>query len=94
LFYLILFAGTAYLLASHGQLLRRRTVSDLYRLFIRDGVLSASLRAMGRYLKPSFHPWQIDDYGLADPILSSYAAAAQPEPAEDLVAPSDTARAA
>ena len=72
LFYLILFTGTAWMLASQGELMRRRTLSDLYGFWIRDGVLGDSLRYIGRYLRPSFHPWDEDDYPLARRFFATF----------------------
>ncbi len=72
LFHLILFSGTMWMLASRGELLRWRTVTDLYRLWIADGVLLDTLRYIGRYLKPSFHPWDEDDYALAQDFLATF----------------------
>jgi predicted metal-dependent hydrolase len=72
LFYTILFAGTAWMLASQGELLRRRTLRDLYGFWVRDGVLRDSLRYIGRYLRPSFHPWDEDDYPLARRFFATF----------------------
>ena len=74
LFYAILSAGTAWMLASQGELLRRRTLRDLYGFWIRDGVLRDSLRYIGRYLRPSFHPWDEDDYPLARNFFATFEA--------------------
>jgi predicted metal-dependent hydrolase len=65
LFHLIVIAGTVYLLAGDGELFRRRTVRDLARLWWRDGFVGDTLRHLGRYLRPSFEPWELDDLALS-----------------------------
>jgi predicted metal-dependent hydrolase len=69
LFHVLLAAGTAYLLVRRRELFRWRTVADLWRFWVGQGMLAESLRAMGRYLTPAFHPWGVDDYALADKVL-------------------------
>jgi len=69
LFHALLLGGTAYVLIRRQRLLRRATVADLCGFWFREGALAASLRFMGRYLKPSFHPWLVDDYHLSIHVL-------------------------
>lgn len=72
LFHAVMLAGTVWLLAARGSLFSRRTYADLYRLAIRNGLLGDTLRFVGRYLRPSFHPWELDDYDLAHAVLSGF----------------------
>ena len=72
-FHVLLVAGTTYLLLRRRQLFRRITIRDLWHFWGTQGMLGESLRAMGRYLKPSFHPWTVDDYPLADKLLQGMA---------------------
>jgi uncharacterized protein len=72
LVYLVLGSGTIWLLACRGELLRWRTLRDLYQFMIGQGVLRDMLHFTWRYLQPSFHPWEEDDYALAEPILRSF----------------------
>ena len=83
LFHVLLGAGTAYLLLRRGELFRWRTVADLWGFWIGEGMLAESLRAMGRYLRPAFHPWAVDDYALADRVLRAMTQALMPPPAPD-----------
>ena len=64
-FFVLSFIGMAYLLLQEGQLFRRRTIYDLFRFWIGDGVLRASLHHIARYFRPSFDPWEVDDLPLA-----------------------------
>ena len=72
LVYSTLLSGVVWLLASRGELMRWRVMRDAYRLMISQGVLGETLHYLGRYLHPSFHPWEDDDYRLAQPILESF----------------------
>ncbi len=74
LFHALLLGGTAHLLLQRRCLLRRRTFADLLGFWFGKGVLAESLRFMGRYLRPSFHPWMMDDYHLATRVLDHMAA--------------------
>ena len=72
IFHTILVMGTMWLLACRGELFRMRTLSDLYRFWISDGVLLDTLHHIARYMRPSFHPWQLDDYFLAREFLATF----------------------
>lgn len=69
LFHALLLCGTAYILIRRGCLFRRKTIADLFAFWFEEGMLAASLRFMGQYFKPSFHPWLVDDYHLAARVL-------------------------
>lgn len=84
MFYIILTAGTFYLLVRDGQLLRRRTWRDLGRYLFSDGALVHDLRNIGRYLMPGFHPRQIHDYSLARDFLHRAASKGYVQPVRDL----------
>lgn len=83
LFYMILTAGTFFLLGRDGRLLERRTWRDFGRHLFTDGALMHDLRNMGRYLKPAFHPWQIRDYSLAREFLDRAADEGYVRPVSD-----------
>ena len=61
LFCALIAVGTAYLLSQDGQLFRRRHYLEIRDLFRNHGVGKACLYQMGRYFRPSFSPWEIDD---------------------------------
>lgn len=66
IFYLLLSFGAFYMLYWDGKLFRRKTWNDLFQhLFWRDKVFFENLGFLWKYLKPGFHPWDIEDYGLA-----------------------------
>ena len=50
--------NTFYLLRKDGKLWSRDTLSGLWYLFGRHGILSGLLPAFVHYLHPRFHPWQ------------------------------------
>ncbi len=70
LFHAVMLAGTVWLLGSRGALFSRQTYADLYRLAISGGLLRDTLHFVGRYLRPSFHPWELDDYDLARAVFA------------------------
>jgi predicted metal-dependent hydrolase len=72
LVYAVLISGTTWLLACRGELVRWRTLRDLYQFMIGKRVLRDTLHFTWRYLQPSFHPWEEDDYALAKPVLESF----------------------
>lgn len=65
LFYILNTIGTFYLLGQDGRLFTWSTWRDFGLFLFKDGALLHTLRHVGRYLKPSFHPWQTQDYALA-----------------------------
>lgn len=83
LFHALLALGTGYVLLRRRELFRRRTMADLWRFWIREGFLAESLRAMGRYFAPGFHPWRVDDYALAEPVLRAMTHEVMPPLAPD-----------
>jgi len=70
--YAELISGTVWLLACRGELLHWRTLRDLYQLMVGKGVLRNMLHYTWRYVQPSFHPWEDDDYELAKAVLESF----------------------
>ena len=74
LFYLIMLAGTVYLLAGDGELWRRRTVRDLAGLWFRQGFLRDSFHHLLRYLRPDFEPWDVDDLALSTATIDKLSA--------------------
>lgn len=70
LFYLFNMAGTIYLLAQDRELFRWRSCVDAGRFLFRDGALLHALKNMAAYLKPGFHPSQVDDYELARRVFA------------------------
>lgn len=69
MFYSIILLGTLYLLTKDGQLVRLRTWQDCIDLLIRKRVLKHTIMHMLDFLKPSFHPWNLQDYHLAQDVL-------------------------
>lgn len=65
LFYFLNTLGTFYLLAQDRKLFVWATWRDFGRFLFKQGALLHTLRHMGKYLKPGFHPWQTQDYELA-----------------------------
>lgn len=65
LFYILNTLGTFYLLAQDRKLFAWSTWQDFSHFLFKDGALLHTLRHIGRYLKPGFHPWQTQDYALA-----------------------------
>lgn len=64
-FFLLTFVGMTYFLLQDHQCFTRRTFRDLYRFWISNGVLRESAAHLRRYLRLSFHPWDLDDRYLA-----------------------------
>lgn len=81
LFYLVNTAGTFYLLAQDRKALSRATWRDLGRFLFTDGALRHMLRHVFEYLRPGFHPWQTQDYALADEFFRRAAAESSLTPA-------------
>jgi len=66
LLYLTFTVGTVMFLVQDRQLLRGRTIRDMWQhFFTRDGMVWGSLVLLGRYCLPGFHPSDIDDAELA-----------------------------
>lgn len=67
MFYFLNMLGTIYLLYCDRKLFSRLTWRDaLNHFFFKDRVFFITLEFFLQYLKPSFHPWQIKDYELAE----------------------------
>lgn len=66
MFYFLSFLGMSYFLYKERKLFRRKTFIDLFKYWIRDGVFSDTVWHLGRYLKPSFDPWDLDDMYLVE----------------------------
>ena len=64
-FFLLTFVGMAYFLLQDRHCFNRRTVRDLYRFWISNGVLRECAAHLTRYLRLSFDPWDLDDRYLA-----------------------------
>jgi predicted metal-dependent hydrolase len=75
LFHVVILAGLLWLLPARRALLSLRTFADLHRLAFRDGLLGGTLRFVRCYLRPSFHPWDVNDYHLAQAQLAKFTAA-------------------
>jgi predicted metal-dependent hydrolase len=71
LFYTINTVGTLYLLWQDKRFFCLSTWQDLGRFLFKNGALLHTLRNIFAYLKPGFHPSQIDDYALANRFLSA-----------------------
>jgi predicted metal-dependent hydrolase len=75
LFYALQAAGAAYFLRQDRALLARGTWSRLRaHLFGRDHMLRRTLGHVLAYLRPGFHPWQLDDAALARRVIERYTA--------------------
>lgn len=64
-FFILTFGGMTYFLLQDHQCFKIRTLRDLYRFWIADGILKESTAHLGRYLRISFAPWDLDDKYLA-----------------------------
>jgi uncharacterized protein len=64
-FFILTFVGMTYFLIQDRQCFKLRTLQDLYRFWITGGVLRESATHLGRYLRISFEPWDLDDSYLA-----------------------------
>lgn len=60
-FFALTFVGMTYFLLQDRQFFKIRTLRDLYRFWITGGVLRESATHLGRYLRVSFDPWDLDD---------------------------------
>ena len=79
LFYLLQAVGTAYFLHQDRLLFKRDTWSRLRaHLFGRDHMLRRTCRHVLDYLRPGFHPWQLEDSALARQVIDRYTAPEQP----------------
>lgn len=79
LFYLLMTAGMAYLLWQDRLLGSRAAWRQFGRhLFSRDHMLRRSFAHVRDYLRPRFHPWQLDDSALAREVVERDRSAAQP----------------
>jgi len=66
LFYLLMGAGALRFLHQDRSLWRRDTWSRIRQhLFSRDHMFARTLKHAFNYLRPGFHPWQLDDSALA-----------------------------
>jgi predicted metal-dependent hydrolase len=73
-FYLFNLAGTVYFSAQWGQLFRAKSWVEWFTfLFVREKAAWKSLRFVLLYLKPGFHPSQIEDREMAEAFLQSAA---------------------
>lgn len=70
LFYLLTSAGMVYLLHQDRLLTSRATWRRFAEhLFSRHHMVRRSLRHVGSYLRPGFHPWQLEDGELARRVI-------------------------
>ncbi len=60
-FFILTFVGMTYFLLQDRQCFTLRTLRDLYRFWIVNGVLRAAFSHARRYMKISFDPWDLDD---------------------------------
>jgi predicted metal-dependent hydrolase len=56
---------------------RAELAKALPYMFGREGVVPTVLRELLRYLKPSFHPWEVNDAALLDEVRALYASYVQ-----------------
>ncbi|HEY0660591.1 MAG TPA: metal-dependent hydrolase [Lysobacter sp.] len=79
LFYLLMTAGAFHLLRQDGLLLRRATWRSLREhLFSGHHMARRTCRYIFDYLRPGFHPWQLDDRQLAQRVIDRYSAPEAP----------------
>ena len=84
LFYTLMTLGMLLFLAQDGSLWRARTWRGLWRhLGPGHGMARHTLRHLFAYLRPSFHPAQLDDRHLAEAVIARYS-----PPQGDWLAPS------
>lgn len=84
LFYALMTIGMLLFLAQDGALWRAGTWRGLWRHLGPDhGMARHTLRNLFAYLRPSFHPSQVDDRHLADAVIARYS-----PPQGDWLAPS------
>ncbi len=73
LFYTLLTFGALRLMVQDGSLFQRRTWSSLARhLFSQHHMARQTLRHVFAYLRPGFHPWQLDDRALAQMAIDRH----------------------
>lgn len=63
-FFCVLSFGTAYFLWKEGNLLNGRIAAQLFRFWIREGVLKNMALHLSRYFRISFDPWELNDHHL------------------------------
>ncbi|QSX77552.1 metal-dependent hydrolase [Agrilutibacter solisilvae] len=79
LFYLLMSVGAMVFLRQDRLLGRRDTWSRLRaHLFGRDHMFRRTCRHVFDYLRPGFHPWQLDDSALAQQVIDRYTAPDRP----------------
>lgn len=79
LFYLLMSVGALLLLRQDGLLGRRATWKQVRQhLFSRDHMARRTCRYVFDYLRPGFHPWQLDDRELAQRVIDRYSAPEAP----------------
>jgi predicted metal-dependent hydrolase len=84
LFYTLMTLGMLLFLVQDGALWRRSTWRGLWRhLGPGHGMAGRTLRHLFAYLRPSFHPSQLDDRNLAEAVIARYS-----PPRGDWLAPS------
>jgi predicted metal-dependent hydrolase len=72
LFYLLMSLGTLNLVRQDGSLWQRRTWRSLFaHLGSRHHMARRSLAHILAYLKPGFHPWQLQDANLAEEVVGA-----------------------
>ncbi|MFD0727142.1 metal-dependent hydrolase [Lysobacter brunescens] len=73
LFYTLMTLGMLFFLAQDGGLWRASTWRGLWRhLGPEHGMARRTLKHLFAYLKPSFHPSQLDDRALAEAVIARY----------------------
>jgi uncharacterized protein len=71
LFYLLMTAGAISFMVQDGSLWRASTWRAAWRhLVSRDRMIARTLGHVINYLRPSFHPWQVDDRALAEETIA------------------------
>jgi hypothetical protein len=79
MFYLLMTIGMLYLLHQDRQLTARITWREFSQhLFSRDHMARHTLSHIGAYLRPDFHPWQLDDSALARRVIDRDGASPEP----------------
>lgn len=73
MFYALCGLGAAWLLWQDGLLTKAATGRAVWRhLIARDRMLARTRRHLRAYLRPGFHPWQLDDGDLAVEAIARY----------------------
>lgn len=79
LFYGLIAFGTLRLMAQDGSLFERSAWSSLTRhLFSRHRMVRQTCSHVLAYLRPSFHPWQLDDRNLAQMAIARHSSLQAP----------------